>query len=68
MHIIIKIIDGLGMGCFYLYQWLLPEPPSEINYSFHAFFLCNDLLETGGILSVAILYENHYYHFDQSYM
>lgn len=34
MHIIIKIIYGLGMGCFYLYQWLLPEPPSEINYSF----------------------------------
>ncbi len=48
MHIILKIIYGLGMGCFYLYQWLLPEPPSEINYSFHAFFLCNDLLETGG--------------------
>ena len=44
MHIILKIIYGLGMGCFYLNQWLLPEPPSEINYSFHAFFLCNDLL------------------------
>ena len=41
MHIILKIIYGLGMGCFYLYQWLLPEPPSEINYSFHAFFLAH---------------------------
>lgn len=50
MYIIIKIIYELGMGCFYLYQWLLPEPPSEINYSFHAFFLCNYLLETEGML------------------
>lgn len=38
MYIIIKIIYELGMGCFYLYQGLLPEPPNEINYSFHAFF------------------------------
>lgn len=43
------------MGCFYLYQWLLPEPPSEINYSFHAFFLCNDLLETGGYFKIIFM-------------
>lgn len=37
-------------GLFLFISRLLPEPPNEINYSFHAFFLCNYLLETEGML------------------